>query len=427
MNSLSLAPTLLPQGLPAVDGAEPAAAAAQPTAFAAALQALEQVMTAAATGETGGKAVNPAPDGKPATLAGKFLPGAAKLAARVAGKGADPEAGIEAQDGSAEHKAASDAGDTETITAPSVTGAVALVPLAIIPLKAKATAASALAPAPSPAAKPQPDSPSPTLPQTAVSETLPPARSALRPEPNGSVLPAAGPVAPVAAVKLEKRADQPFALMVRGDDQSQPAVFAPRTAAIASLIQRNLRFEPVDASVQATTMSVPVATATFSAATAHGLGTVQTAPQGAQAEPQDFSTLVDRLVAARDAAQGDVVRVALPHAEFGRVALHFRNDDAGLSVTMTSADPGFARAVTAALPAQNSAGTDSSTSGNSQHQHRGESTQTGAAAADRGSAGAGQGQARGQHQRTAEPFDNHGVRPRARNASAGDERGGIFA
>lgn len=64
----------------------------------------------------------------------------------------------------------------------------------------------------------------------------------------------------------------------------------------------------------------------------------------------DFATLVDRLVEARAALGGEPVRIALRHAEFGAVAMQLKPDDAGLSVTMASADPGFARAVNAAVP-----------------------------------------------------------------------------
>lgn len=67
-------------------------------------------------------------------------------------------------------------------------------------------------------------------------------------------------------------------------------------------------------------------------------------------QPHDFVTLVDRLVAARDAAAPAPVSVSVPHAEFGRVAVRFDRDDRGLSVALTSPDPDFARAVTAALP-----------------------------------------------------------------------------
>lgn len=80
-------------------------------------------------------------------------------------------------------------------------------------------------------------------------------------------------------------------------------------------------------------------------------------PSNHRAEaPADFSTLVDRLVAAREAAQGSLgaqaVHAALAHAEFGKVSLRFEQQDGALNVAMASADPDFARSVLAAAPQQ---------------------------------------------------------------------------
>jgi hypothetical protein len=71
--------------------------------------------------------------------------------------------------------------------------------------------------------------------------------------------------------------------------------------------------------------------------------------------PADFSTLVDRLVAAREAAQSSLapraVHAAIAHAEFGQVSLRFEQRDGALNVAMTSPDPDFARSALAAAPA----------------------------------------------------------------------------
>jgi hypothetical protein len=61
----------------------------------------------------------------------------------------------------------------------------------------------------------------------------------------------------------------------------------------------------------------------------------------------DFATLVDRLVEAREAALPQAVHAAVSHSEFGQVSLRFDQDASGLSVSMSSADPDFARAVQA--------------------------------------------------------------------------------
>ncbi len=68
--------------------------------------------------------------------------------------------------------------------------------------------------------------------------------------------------------------------------------------------------------------------------------------------PQDFATLVDRLIAVRQATNPQNVTVAVAHADFGKVELNFRQEDNGLSVALSSPDPDFSRAVSAALPQQ---------------------------------------------------------------------------
>lgn len=65
--------------------------------------------------------------------------------------------------------------------------------------------------------------------------------------------------------------------------------------------------------------------------------------------PQDFATLVSRLVEAREAASPQVVHTSLRHAEFGTVALQFRHEGGGLAVTMASPDVDLAASVQAAL------------------------------------------------------------------------------
>lgn len=77
---------------------------------------------------------------------------------------------------------------------------------------------------------------------------------------------------------------------------------------------------------------------------------IETAPGLNRAGVQsghDFATLVDRLVEARQAAMPEAVHAAVRHSEFGQVSLRFDQDASGLSVSMTSPDPGFAKAVQA--------------------------------------------------------------------------------
>lgn len=74
------------------------------------------------------------------------------------------------------------------------------------------------------------------------------------------------------------------------------------------------------------------------------------APAAAPTRPQDFAALIDRLSAAREAAAPHSVTVSLPHADFGRVQLHFRHEDGALAVSLASADPDFARIAAQAAP-----------------------------------------------------------------------------
>ena len=119
----------------------------------------------------------------------------------------------------------------------------------------------------------------------------------------------------------EPSADQPVPLAMRETDPAQPLEAAPEPAA------------PI---IQSHTSTAPQ----------------QDAAPAARAEPRaeriDFETLVEALSRAREEASPNTVRASINHAEFGRVSLRFENDDKGaLQVAMNSADPGFARAVTA--------------------------------------------------------------------------------
>jgi hypothetical protein len=78
-----------------------------------------------------------------------------------------------------------------------------------------------------------------------------------------------------------------------------------------------------------------------------------TTAQQAATPTTDMAALVDRLVEARAAARSGLgaqsTLASITHADFGRVSLRFDQDDAGLSISMTSKDPAFAPAAQAAL------------------------------------------------------------------------------
>ena len=67
---------------------------------------------------------------------------------------------------------------------------------------------------------------------------------------------------------------------------------------------------------------------------------------------QDFVALVERLIDSRNALSPQPVHTALAHTEFGEISFRFAHDERGLSVAMASADPDFAPAVQAAMPAE---------------------------------------------------------------------------
>lgn len=122
---------------------------------------------------------------------------------------------------------------------------------------------------------------------------------------------------------------------VAGDAPAAPA-FAP-----LGIIET-----PVATTTIATPASLRIDTAVATSAAA-----ASTSPA-----PHDFTTLVDRLVEAREAAQPNVIRTALAHAEFGTVSLQFRQDLTHMNVTVAGADPGLATAVQAAAAASLAAG-----------------------------------------------------------------------
>lgn len=146
------------------------------------------------------------------------------------------------------------------------------------------------------------------------------------------------------------------------------------------------------------------------------------APAAPVTRPHDFGALVDRLVAAREAMQPQAVSIAVRHADFGPVQLHFRQDDGALSVQLASPDPDFARAVSQAVPPVLAAQNADSAALN---QGSARQDQPSGAPAD------GNGQQRGQQQ--AAQRDERGVRanpaPRHSAAQPGEQRGqqGIFA
>ena len=117
----------------------------------------------------------------------------------------------------------------------------------------------------------------------------------------------------------------------------------------------------------------PLASLASEAAPAASTAPAAPATAPATERPTDFATLVDRIARARsDNAGAQTVSVTLQHADFGRIDLSFAatgpaSGNAGLGVTMHSADPGFAPAAANAIerpaPAPPTGGGDTSSSG----------------------------------------------------------------
>ncbi|KHK93493.1 hypothetical protein [Novosphingobium malaysiense] len=166
------------------------------------------------------------------------------------------------------------------------------------------------------------------------------------------------------------------------------------------------------------------------------------APQPVEG-PQDFSTLVSRLNEAREAANPQVVRTALSHAEFGQISLQFKHEHNALSVTMANSDPAFTGAVHAAVQASQAASNQSqgdNSSQQQQQQNQGSSANQHAAA---NGAGAGMGQGSGQNQQAradqagqsmnrgqasaAFPNDQEASAPQQSRDTTRRSGGGIFA
>lgn len=150
-------------------------------------------------------------------------------------------------------------------------------------------------------------------------------------------------------------------------------------------------------------------------------GNGQIASPVPQVRPMEFAALIERLTTAREAVSSQSVSITVSHQDFGPVRLHFRPEELGLSVSVTSADPDFARAAAAApapvLPVQASEQATNAT------QQRGES-----ASAQANAQGHGSAQSRGgSPERRDDPRQTFTQPQAGRQAERKDPRSGIFA
>jgi hypothetical protein len=130
----------------------------------------------------------------------------------------------------------------------------------------------------------------------------------------------------------------------------------------------------------------------------------------------------------------------MQHQDFGRVSMQFSARDEGLSVTMNSADPGFAPAVVAATGSSgassgaNGAGAGNTNSGGNQPDQSASSTGSQGSTANQGSSassnsGSGSEQAAsgGSNRQAAAQARLANPSPTARSGSDATDTSGIFA
>lgn len=182
-----------------------------------------------------------------------------------------------------------------------------------------------------------------------------------QPEAQASAPQQATPALP-ATVQLVAARQARQGVPARGSDSEQlGAANAPVTALHTSLPadQESAEVVPVEAP---TAVAAPLERPT----PAHETAAPAAIRSEARPERVDFATLVDTLARAREDAAPRTVNVSVSHTEFGRVSLRFEADeDRGMTVAMSSADPGFARAVSATSEVRNSGETSAQT----QQQH----------------------------------------------------------
>lgn len=213
------------------------------------------------------------------------------------------------------------------------------------------------------ASQPQADGPDGTtplraLPDPATLERLGIAVSALS---RSDRVPTAGPALPEAeAEAAEADVKVPTADAVRPTTPPRTVMHKPATpdaglpaADKPQPAQGELAAPPLDKPLAT---EQPIAESLPLAPSQPQLPVESQAPGSARMQPApervDFATLVDALSRAREDSSAGTVHASVRHAEFGRVSLRFdRDEDNGLSVAMSSADPGFTRAVSAAAQA----------------------------------------------------------------------------
>ncbi|KHS44334.1 hypothetical protein [Novosphingobium subterraneum] len=260
--------------------------------------------------------------------------------------------------------------------------------------------------------------PAPTAPQSPAQTAIALARTAqieLTTEPETAAAPvqpeavAATPTAQIMAARQVRQNKSTGAEGETSEASAQPALVAGAKPLMDSERAETPRVEATSTTSLLADRSLPTPDNTAPSSVRHE----------ARSERVDFAALVDNLARAREEASPRAVTASINHAEFGRVTLRFdQGEDRGMSVAMTSADPGFARAVSATAEAARASGE----SAGQNHQPQADSRTQG-----------GQGESQRQQPRQAEqaptrPFSGNGTSSREEEAPRrrSDDRG-IYA
>jgi hypothetical protein len=201
--------------------------------------------------------------------------------------------------------------------------------------------------------------PQPVLPEAEAAPPAPAMPDATTPPRRDPAAPALARAAPAAAFLRSVQPGRGSAEPPAAPQHPAPAPAVPVTQVRIELapaqslppVMRLLAKEDVRAAPVLAVPEAPVAPAAGLAPSPAPLPLQQAMPVPTLAErPQDFSALIDRLIAAREAVAPQAMTISVAHTEFGQVHLRFRREEAGLAVSLASADPGFARAASALPP-----------------------------------------------------------------------------
>lgn len=173
-----------------------------------------------------------------------------------------------------------------------------------------------------------------------------------------AVVPPPGAVEAVPALEITARSQPRYSaaalasVALRHEEPPSPIANAPQENGVAAQALR--RGEAATAARNMVAPALVIASAPDAAPLA--MSPVPPAPPAAPATPStalaapfpDLASVVEAIDRARAEARPDAVAITVRHADFGQVALRFEQHDGDLTVAMSSADPGFAAAVSAA-------------------------------------------------------------------------------